>query len=50
MADGSVEAPLLPVPGQWTERLAGQASFTTAPGQVLQLTIPSNYGRIWTSP
>lgn len=38
-----------PAPGQWTERLDGQASFVAAPGQELQLTIPSNYGRIWTS-
>jgi maltooligosyltrehalose trehalohydrolase len=38
-----------PAPGQWTERLDGQASFTAAPGQQLQVTIPSNYGRIWTS-
>jgi maltooligosyltrehalose trehalohydrolase len=37
-----------PAPGQWTERLDGQASFAAAPGQQVQLTIPSNYGRIWT--
>ena len=37
-----------PAAGQWTERLAGQASFAAAPGQQVQLTIPSNYGRIWT--
>ena len=39
-----------PAPGQWVERLEGQASFTAAPAQGLQLTIPSNYGWIWTSP
>jgi len=37
-----------PAPGRWTERLDGQASFAAAPGQQVQLTIPSNYGRIWT--
>ena len=37
-----------PAAGRWTERLDGQASFAAAPGQQVQLTIPSNYGRIWT--
>lgn len=31
-----------PAPGQWTERLDGQASFIAAPSQEVQLTIPNN--------
>jgi len=38
-----------PASGQWTERLEGQASFIAAPNQEVRLTIPSNYGGIWTA-
>jgi maltooligosyltrehalose trehalohydrolase len=46
--DAEATVPFLPpAPGLWTDRLDGQASFTAGPGQEIQLTIPSNYGRIW---
>ncbi|HEY5989680.1 MAG TPA: alpha-amylase family glycosyl hydrolase [Streptosporangiaceae bacterium] len=38
----------MPSAGEWTERLHGQGSLVTTRDQELQLTIPSNYGRIWT--
>jgi hypothetical protein len=48
--DADATVPFIPPePGQWTERLDGQTSFTAAPAQEIQLTIPSNYGQIWTS-
>jgi hypothetical protein len=46
--DSDVTVPLtMPAAGSWTERLVGGDLITT-PGQQLQLTIPSNYGRVWT--
>ena len=48
--DADVTVPFTPpASGQWIERLEGQASFIAALSQEVQLTIPSNYGRIWTS-
>jgi maltooligosyltrehalose trehalohydrolase len=47
--DADVTVPFtMPAQGQWTERLHGQANLVSAREQLLQLTIPSNYGRIWT--
>jgi maltooligosyltrehalose trehalohydrolase len=47
--DADATVPFIPpTPGQWIERLDGQTSFIAGPGQEMQLTIPSNYGHIWT--
>ena len=47
--DQDATVPLvMPSPGTWTERLADQGDLTVTGTQQLMLTIPSNYGRIWT--